>query len=208
MHTQTLNRQQYIDSTMQMSHLATLEFAKQALDWWDDYYSWERDPCLVLYEGEEAICYLFYHISKNSDYLTIHNIFTPHNHRFHGYASKILQILFDDKVSYHTIERVKLYSVSSSIEFYLKLGLDFWGVNEIGQYYSDFPMPKNLADIPNQMQHPHLERLLPKRLDNIYAKLQKNGGDFKGKELVIFNDAKELMQERYRFDEFKIASGH
>ncbi|MBN2823770.1 MAG: hypothetical protein JXQ76_00480, partial [Campylobacterales bacterium] len=141
------------------------------------------------------------------EYLTIHNIFTPYPHRYHGYAKEMLKILFDTLES-NTIERVKLYAVSSSIDFYMKLGLDFWGVNELGQYYSDFPMPQNLEDIPFQMLHPHLEMLSTKRLDAIYHKLQNNGINFEGKELIVFNDTKDLMQERYRFDEFKIASGH
>jgi len=202
MHTQTLNRQAYLDSVIQMDHFATLKFAKEALDWWDTYYSWSRDPCLVLYnEQKEVVCYLFYHISKKREYLTIHNIFTPFPHRYHGYAKEMLHILFDTLES-NTIERVKLYAVSSSISFYMKLGLDFWGVNEIGQYYSDFPMPKNIADIAHQMHHPHLETLSSKRLQEIYLKLQKNGGDFKESELAIFNQSKDIMQERYRFGEF------
>jgi len=202
MFTQKLNRQAYIDSVMEMSHFATLRFAKEALEWWDSYYDWGREPCVVLYEGEEAVCYLFYHISKNQEYLTIHNLFTPYPHRFHGYAKAMLKILFEGLKPF-AIERVKLFAVSSSIRFYMKLGVDFWGVNTIGQYYSDFPMPQSLEDIPYQMLHPSLEGLLPKRLDEIYAKLQSNGSAFEGKALVTFNLAKEQMQKRYRFEELK-----
>ncbi len=202
MFTQKLNRQAYIDSVMEMNHLATLRFAKEALEWWDSYYNWEREPCVVLYEGKEAVCYLFYHISKNQEYLTLHNLFTPYPHRYHGYAKAILTIVFEE-LKPLAIERVKLFAVSSSIRFYMKLGVDFWGVNSIGQYYSDFPMPKNLEDIPYQMHHPFLEGIAPNHLNAIYAKLQSNGSTFEGKALESFNHAKEQMQERYRFEEFK-----
>ena len=205
MNTKLLNRQEYIDSAIKMNHFGSLKFAKNALDLWDDYYSWKNNPCLALYNDNDnrAICYLFYHISRDNEYLTIHYLLTPYKHRDHGYAKAILKVLFNDILHDQNISRVKLSSVASSIKFYLKLGIDFWGVNSIGQYYTDFPMPNTLNDIPNMMRDNHLKDLSAIKLNKIYDKLKSNGSLFENKELETFNKAIDLLQERYRFEELK-----
>lgn len=205
MNTKLLNRQEYIDSATQMNHFKSLKFAKNALDLWDEYYSWEKNPCLALYHDHDsrAICYLFYHISKDNEYLTIDYLLTPQKHRDHGYAKAILSVLFNDILHNQNISRVKLSSVASSIKFYLKLGVDFWGVNSIGQYYTDFPMPDSLSDIPNMMRDNHLSDLSDIKLNKIYDRLKSNGSLFENKELIAFNKSTHIMQGRYRFEELK-----
>lgn len=204
MTTKNLNREQYIDSVANIEHSSSKEFAQQSLDWWDNYYSWNKFPCLCLEDDGEDVCYLFYHISKNNQYLTIHNILTPFNLRFHGYAKKLLTLLFNRILLHADIERVKMYCVSSSLQFYMNLGIDFWGVNRIGQYYTDFPMPKsNIQEIKELMGNEDLMQLSQKNRDTIYSKLKENGTQFSEKDTAIFKKSLTLLKERYRFKELK-----
>ncbi len=199
-----LNKDQYLDSVTQMTHMGSLKFAKQAMDWWDTYYSWSNFPCVCLEVDGEDVCYLFYHISKNNDYLTIHNILTPYNFRFQGYAQSLLAKLFSTVHPNSSIQRVKMECVSSSLSFYMKLGIDFWGVNKLGQYYTNFPMPKDDIDqIPKLMYHETLEDLKNDELFRIYEKLKANGKNFDIQETIDFNADKKLLKQHYRFKEFE-----
>ncbi|MEJ2437463.1 MAG: hypothetical protein P8Y35_05630, partial [Sulfurovaceae bacterium] len=69
-----LTRAQYLLSAQKIKDFDSLQFANQAMLWWDDYYSWSRFPPLCMRENDEDICYLFYEVSKNGEYLTIHNV--------------------------------------------------------------------------------------------------------------------------------------
>ncbi len=202
MTTKNLNREQYIASVANIQHSSSQDFAQQSLDWWDNYYSWNKFPCLCLEDDGKDVCYLFYHISKNNQYLTIHNILTPFNLRFKGYAKKLLTLLFNKILLHADIERVKMYCVSSSLKFYMNLGVDFWGVNRIGQYYADFPMPEsNIKEIKELMVNEDLTQLTQKNRDNIYDKLKLNGTEFDNKENNIFQKSLLLLGKRYRFKE-------
>ncbi len=204
MTTRNLNREQYIASVANIQHTSSQEFAQQSLDWWDSYYSWNKFPCLCLEENGEDVCYLFYHISRNNQYLTIHNILTPFKSRFHGYAKQLLTLLFNKILLHADIERVKMYCVSSSLQFYMNLGIDFWGVNRIGQYYADFPMPQsNIQEIKELMTNEDLTQLSTKNRNSIYNKLKQNGKEFNPKELAIFKQSLSLLKDRYRFQELK-----
>jgi hypothetical protein len=204
MTTKNLNREQYIASVEAIEHLPSQEFAQQSLNWWDKYFSWKKFPCLCLEDEGKDVCYLFYHISKNNQYLTIHNILTPFHSRFNGYAKKLLTLLFNDILLRADIERVKMYCVSSSLKFYMNLGIDFWGVNRLGQYYTDFPMPdSSIKEIKELMYYEDLSQISDKNRNAIYDKLYENGSQFEGKEKVRFQEALELLQERYRFKELK-----
>lgn len=205
MKTKNLNREQYIASVAEIQHLSSQEFAQQSLKWWDSYYSWNKFPCLCLENDKgEDVCYLFYHISKNNQYLTIHNILTPFKSRFNGYAKEILTLLFNKILLQADIERVKMYCVSSSLKFYMNLGIDFWGVNKLGQYYTDFPMPdSSIKEIKELMRNEDLTQLSDKNRNTIYSKLQDNGTKFNEKETATFQKALILLKERYRFKELK-----
>lgn len=185
-----------------MDHFESLKFAKQSLLWWDQYYSWTKSPCLCLEVNNHDVCYLFYTISKDNRYLTIHNILTPFIFRFHGYAKELLTILFHTILYDNKIERIKMLCVSSSLEFYISLGVDFWGVTSAGQYYTEFPIPKySIDEIPDLMHNEDLKSLTPDELKSIYQKLKANGTMFDPKEKKIFINSLELLKDRYRYDE-------
>jgi hypothetical protein len=205
MTTKNLNREEYIASVASIEHSSSQEFAQQSLKWWDSYYSWNKFPCLCLEDDNgKDVCYLFYHISRNNQYLTIHNILTPFHSRFKGYAKKLLTLLFNKILLHADIERVKMYCVSSSLQFYMNLGIDFWGVNRIGQYYTDFPMPdSNIKEIKELMNNEDLTQISTKNRNAIYNKLQDNGSEFNKKEMLIFKKSLTLLKERYRFKELK-----
>lgn len=203
MTTKFLNREQYLQSVMKMNHFQSLQFAKQSLDRWDEYFSWVKSPCLCLVNDDGLdVCYLFYYVSKDDKYLTIENILTPYPNRFNGYAKKMLTILFNVILLNSKIQRVKMYCVSSSLQFYMNLGIDFWGVNKIGQYYTEFPMPKcDICEIKLLMNNEHFQTVSQDYINLIYNKLKENGSLFDIKEKKIFNKSLLLLQERYRFKE-------
>jgi len=203
MTTSLLNREQYLNSVTQMTHFESLKFAKQALTRWDDFFSWKKMPCLCLHdENGDDVCYLFYHISKDNKYLTIDNLFTPYPSRLKGYAKQILTILFNTILNNSKIQRVKMFCVSSSLKFYMSLGIDFWGVNETGQYYTDFPMPQsNIDEIHNLMQNEHFENLSNEDIKTIYNKVKENGILFDNKKKIKFKTSLLILKDRFRFQE-------
>jgi len=200
--TKLLNREEYLFSVTQMDHFESLKFAKQSLVWWDEYYSWTKSPCLCLEDNGFDVCYLFYTISKDNRYLTIHNILTPFIFRFNGYGKVLLSILIGKILFGTQIERIKMVCVSSSLEFYMNLGIDFWGVTKIGQYYTEFPMPKvDIKEIPNLMKNEHLTTLSTLELTTVYKKVQENGSSFNTKEKEIFCHSQLKLGVRYRYEE-------
>ncbi len=202
MRTKLLNREAYLASVTKMDHFESLKFAKQSLLWWDQYYSWTKSPCLCLEVNNKDVCYLFYTISKNNRYLTIHNILTPFIFRFHGYAKELLAILFHTILNNNKVERLKMLCVSSSLEFYMNLGIDFWGVTASGQYYTEFPMPKDTIDeIPKLMQDEDLKSLTNSELQLIHQKLEENGTMFDQNETKIFTKSLLILGDRYRYEE-------
>lgn len=202
MNIKTLNKDQYIKSTSSITHTASKEFASQAFKYCNDFIDWDQFPCLCLENFGEDVCYLFYHLSKDKRYLTIDNILTPFNHRNNGYAKYLITFLLKKFSKGSIIERVKMFCVSSSLEFYMKLGIDFWGVNKLGQYYTEFPLPKNgIDEIDVLMKKENLSTLYKRELKVIYKKLELNGSEFNEKERKIFNRSLKLLGKRYRFKE-------
>jgi hypothetical protein len=195
-----LNREEYLTSVKKIGDFKTLEFSKSSLDWWDNYYSWENFPPLCLTHNNKHLCYLFFNISKNNEYLTIHNIFTPYKHRTKGYAYKLLKYLFiflSDK----KIKRFKLSCVSSSLDFYNKLGLEYWGVNELSQYYCDFKMPLlDIKEIPQIVKDSNLNEINDERILKIYESLKNNGSTFDEKHSENFKNSKEKLMNKYHFN--------
>lgn len=202
MKTKFLDRAEYLDSVTKMNHFESLKFAKQSLLWWDQYYSWNKSPCLCLEDNGFDVCYLFYAISKDNRYLTIHNILTPFAFRFQGYAKELLSILIGEILLNAKIERMKMVCVSSSLDFYMSLGIDFWGVTKIGQYYTEFAMPKiTIKEIPLLMKNEHLSSLNVQELNMVYEKLEANGSLFNPKEKSIFAKALITLGDSYRYAE-------
>ena len=148
------------------------------------------------------MCYLFYHVTKDKKYLTIHNIFTPFPSRFKGYGKELLSILFKKILLHSEIERVKMFCVTTSLKFYMSFGIDFWGVNSVGHYYTDFPMPKyDIKEIAQLMHNEHLTKLSKEELNTTYDKLKLNGSEFDEKETHTFQSSVKLLKEHYRFEE-------
>ena len=195
-----LNRDEYLISVKKIEDFKSLSFSKNALEWWDNYYSWEKFPPLCLSDKKKHFCYLFYNISKDNEYLTIHNLLTPNTHRSHGYAYQLLKHLFSH-LSQNKIKRFKMNCVSSSLDFYNKLGLEYWGINDLSQYYCDFKMPiKDISEIPQIVKDSKLSEISDERIMQIFEKLKNNGTQLEEKMIDKFEDSKEKLIGKYHFD--------
>ncbi len=196
-----LTRNEFLESAQSIEDYKSLSFSKHCLDWWDAYFSWTKFPPLCLVDDEEEhLCYLFYSISKNNEYLTIHNLLTPKANRFNGYAKEILTYFFQ-KVASQNIQSFQMYCVSYSLIFYSKLGLEYWGVNELGQYYCDYKMPKeSIEEIPSIVQDFSFEEISDNTLLEIYEKLKNNGNNLVDKKLEVYEDCIESLQDKYQFE--------
>ena len=196
-----LNRDEYLISVKKIADFKSLSFSKNALDWWDSYYSWEKFPPLCLLNNKEKhVCYLFYSISNDNEYLTIHNLLTPHKHRSYGYAYTLLKYLFSH-LSTNKIKRFKMNCVSSSLDFYNKLGLEYWGINDLSQYYCNFKMPiLDISEIPQIVKDSNLSELSDEKIIQIYEKLKNNGTKLEEKMTDKFGESKEKLEGKYHFD--------
>ena len=196
-----LNREEYLISVKKIADFKSLSFSKSALEWWDNYYSWENFPPLCLVNDKEKhVCYLFYTISKDNEYLTIHNLLTPNIHRSFGYAYKLLKYLFSH-FSENKIRRFKMNCVSSSLDFYNKLGLEYWGINDLSQYYCDFKMPiSDISEIPQIVKDSNLSEISDEKIMQIYEKLKNNGTQLEEKMINKFEESKEKLEGKYHFN--------
>lgn len=201
MHIIELTRDEFFESAQSIEDYDSLTFSKHCLDWWDNYFSWTKFPPLCLVDDEEEhVCYLFYNISKDNQYLTIHNLLTPKAYRCKGYAKVLFAHLFE-KVAEQNIERFKMYCVSSSLSFYNNLGLEYWGINDLGQYYCDYKMPKeNIDEIPDIVKNASLFELGDRAILGIYEKLKNNGQELGEKRWDIYEEILEKFQDRFHFD--------
>ena len=197
-----LNPEQYLQSTSSITHIGSKEFATQAYEYCNNFIKWEEFPCISLEVDNRIVCYLFYHLSKDKRYLSIDNILTDFEYRHNGYAKYLLSFLFKKFSQGSITQRVKMYCVSSSLKFYMKLGVDFWGVNHLGQYYTEFPIPKNgIDEIKTLMKNETLSTLYKRELQSIYKKLKLNGSSFNKNEKEVFDNSLKLLKNRYRFKE-------
>jgi hypothetical protein len=195
-----LSREEYLSSIKKINNYESLKFAKQSLDWWDNYYSWIKFPPLSLRENGEDLAYLFYSIAKDDSYLTIHNLLTPKKFRGSGYAFIILEELFKE-LSNGSIERFKMFCVSSSLKFYNKIGLNYWGVNSIGQYYCDFEMPtEDIFQIKKIVSKTIIDDISKENLNYIYNKVKTNGEDFEELDILKHQESILFMKNRYLFE--------
>jgi hypothetical protein len=197
-----LDRDEYLESVQKIGDFDTLKFSKHALDWWDDYYSWKKFPPIALSMDGINKAYIFYHISKDNRYLTIHNLFTPKAYREKGFAHKLLAELFSIK-SGEEIDRFKMFCVSSSLKFYNSIGLKYWGVNNLNQYYCDFKMPKeNMSEIRQIVKDSSVSEFTDIEYDKIYETLKDNGSEFDSKEKAIYDEVVKKLDKKFLFDTF------
>lgn len=193
-----LNRTEYFDSIQSISHYESLKFAKKAMDWWDDYFSWKKFPCLVLLDQGKHLCYLFIHLSKDNEYLTIHNLLTPKDQRGKGHAYALLDAMMAE-LKYESIQRLRLSCVSSSLPFYSRLGMEYWGVNNQGHYYCDLVMPERIESIPEIFRATRTESHSDYRLAYIYEKVKNDGEYFDEKQQDVHQQCLDDLAGRYHF---------
>ncbi len=201
-HLVRLNRQDYIDSTAQISDEKTLRFSKMSLQWWDSHFFWQRHGCMVLAdERENHLCYVFYKIDRYRQYLSIHNIFTPLIMRRKGYAHELLKMLFEIAVL-EKVGRFKLTSISTSLDFYLSLGFIYWGINSVGDYYCDLPVPtKGLGGMQIMTDTFSTEALIGTSLGTIFKKVKDDDAQLSSTQSRLYEQDKHKMQRGYRFTE-------
>ena len=65
MEIKNLSRNLFLDYAHTINDIKSLKFAKESLDLWDNFYSWEKYSPLCLINDDEILCYIFYSISKN-----------------------------------------------------------------------------------------------------------------------------------------------
>lgn len=174
-HLESLNRDAYIASTALIQDAESTRFADQSLAWWDRHFSWNAQGCSVLCDEDNThLCYLFYKIDRYGQYLTLYNLFTPRSEQRKGYATELLRLILAHAAEKH-VRRITFTSVSASLDFYALLGFIYWGVNDIGDYYCNLPLPVDgLNGIIGMIQKNDLKTLIGPNMTKIYAKIDGN----------------------------------
>ncbi len=174
-HLETLGRDAYINSIATIQDPQTLRFADQSMAWWDRHFSWNAQGCIVLCNDKnEHLCYLFSKIDRYSEYLTLYNLFTPESQQRKGYATHLLRMTLALGVEKH-VRRITFSSISTSLDFYRLLGFIYWGINDIGDYYCNLPLPREGLDGMREMIHSSdIQTLLGRYLEKIYTKIDGN----------------------------------
>lgn len=201
-----LGRDAYIESVSRIADEKTQQFADQSLSWWDRHASWKSSRCAVLCDADENhLCYLFSRIDRYHEYITLYNLFTPLLHRRHGYATALLRIVLESAVDEH-VRRITFSSVSSSLDFYKSLGFIYWGINDIGDYYCNLPLPRGGLDAIEQMSTTESTAILlgnSKKL--IQSKIHGNESRLTDEQHLRFESDKRRLGDSYaekRFDPF------
>lgn len=196
-----LNREEYLHSISMIKDESTKKFALMALEWWDSFFSWNRNKCRVLTINKQHVAYIFSHNNKNKEYVTIHNIFTPLEFRRQNYGYTLLNEILK-KAFQNNIRRLKLSVIPKALPFYKKLGLVYWGINRVGDFYCDLPLNKNaILGIDEVVKNSSNQDLLGDRRDYILSKVQLNHRGLKEDAERLFLENKTFLGESYRYDE-------
>ena len=200
-----LNRKSYVDSIETILDARTLKFANMSLDWWDTRYGWYTKGCIALMNEENIhLSYIFFKIDKSNEYITIHNIFTQNSMRRNGYAHALLKMVFDFALTLH-VSRFKLICISNSLDFYLSLGFIYWGVNSVGDYYCDLPMPfDGLEGVRFMVEHSTPDMLIGRKLEKIHAKIFDNNIHLTASQTLIYNHDLKKIGANYLLEELLI----
>lgn len=196
-----LDRDAYIASVATIQDPKTVKFANMSLAWWDDHHLWYKQGCVVLCDAQQNhLCYVFYRTDQYREYMHIHNIFTPSVLRRNGYAFALLDMIFVLADEHH-IKRFKLTTISSSLDFYLALGLVYWGVNSVGDYYCDLPLPSGgISRLDAMVKSSDKATLIGKKLDSVYAKVQGNADSLSAAQTIIYDSDLLKMGENYMLE--------
>lgn len=201
-HLQSLGRDDYITSTALIQDVESIRFADQSLAWWDRHFSWNTQGCTVLCdENNDHLCYLFAKIDRYHEYLTLYNLFTPLISQRKGYATKMLHIILKQAVDKH-VRRITFSSVSTSLDFYSLLGFIYWGINDIGDYYCNLPLPKSgLEGIREMIENNDIKTLLGPYLTKINGKIEGNEHHLSPKQFLLYEaDILKLGNQYLRED--------
>jgi hypothetical protein len=196
-----LSRNDYITSIATITDSKTVNFANMSLRWWDKKYGWHTQGCVALIDSDNIhLSYIFYHIDRYKEYITIHNIFTPMAKRRNGYANILLAMIFDLALT-KNVSRFKLTSISKSLDFYLFLGFIYWGVNSVGDYYCDLPMPRDgLAGVDYMIKNTDTAVLIGKKFEKIYAKTENNNTNLSVSQTLIYDNDLLKLGNHYMLD--------
>jgi len=183
-----LNRVEYVKSIESIKDVKTVNFANMSLNWWDKKFGWYIKGCMVLTDSEKNhLSYIFYKIDRNNEYITVHNIFTPLAKRRNGYANILLEMIFDLALS-QNVSRFNLTSISKSLDFYISLGFIYWGVNSVGDYYCDLPIPHNgLSGVKYMVNNTNIDTLIGKKFNKIYSKIKDNSKNLSSSQTIIYD---------------------
>nr|WP_320048724.1 GNAT family N-acetyltransferase [uncultured Desulfuromonas sp.] len=198
-----LDRSEYVKSIGQLKNDKSNGFAEMSLVWWDKKHGWYSQGCFALTDEQKLhLCYIFFKINKSTDYLTIHNIFTPDAHRRLGYAHILLKLVFDHAIA-HKMTRFNLTCISQSLNFYLALGLIYWGVNSVGDFYCDLPMPKDgLRGIKKMVAQQTDSELIGSEFATINHKTNDHNLHLTEQQDEVYQHDLLLLKSNYRREEF------
>jgi len=193
-----LNRAEYVKSIQAMGEDKALSFANMSLKWWDKQFGWYVKGCVVLVDKNTMhLSYIFYKIDKYNNYITIHNIFTPNAKRRLGYAYALLELIFTFAIT-QKVKRFRFSSTSKSLDFYLTFGIVYWGVNSIGDFYCDLPMPHNgLQGIKEMTSNTPVHILLGRSFKIILAKVEDNNHNLNNFKTLSYNSDVVKLKNSY-----------
>lgn len=197
----TIGRDEYIASIRLFQDSESCRFANQALAWWDRHFSWRAQGCDVLVgPSDEPLSYIFSKVDRYSEYLTVYNLFTPLGKQRNGYAHELLRLTMENARERH-VRRITFSSVSASLDFYLDMGFIFWGINDIGDYHCDLPIPKEgLAGMEKMTKNGDLKILIGQQIEKIYAKVSNNEIRLTPPQLLRYKKDRLKLGSKCRFE--------
>lgn len=206
-HLKDLDRNAYIASVAAIQDAKTVKFANMSLQWWDSHNIWFHQGCVVLCDAQHNhLCYVFYKIDRYREYMHVHNIFTPLIERRKGYAYALLELIFERALT-QKVKRFKLTSISKSLDFYISLGFVYWGINSVGDYYCDLPMPVDGLESLNAMvQGSNIQELMGKAAAQIHKKIDGNESKLTPQQNLVYESDLLKMGGSYRRSDFQKAT--
>lgn len=203
-HLKSLDRNGYIASIALIQDTESIRFADQSLAWWDRHFSWNAQGCTVLCnEYDEHLCYLFSKIDRYAEYLTLYNLFTPLASQRNGYATLMLGLVLDEALKKY-VRRITFTSISTSLDFYTFLGFIYWGINDIGDYYCNLPLPKvGLKGIASMVQDSSIETLIGANMNKIFTKTNNNLINLSASQTLLYEADTLKLGESFAHDQLQ-----
>jgi hypothetical protein len=122
--------------------------------------------------------------------------------RRQGYAHILMDMIFHLALS-QKVTRFRLTSISKSLDFYLSLGFVYWGVNSVGDFYCDLPMPKDgLEGVKVMTETFTSSELMGKKMEIIYKKIQEHSSHLTQKQTLLYNTDVIKLNKSYLQNSF------